>query len=961
MSTYTDSQDIVFLNDKNIVHNISDDKTNAIASQSLASSLSNTVSSTYVSAANATMDDATANKLSAKDLTAVDASLSDAVVGNIAATNGVMTSCDISTLNVNSLSSDGTIQANALNITGDASTGNVNVANINATNQISVGGDAFVANSNGNVTAKKLTAETLSIQTSLTVDNSITANNSGLTTNNILSGNALVAKTRIVLNNILTADTNGIKSTADISAKSLSTDDITAANITATTANATTANISTANATTANLTNITATQTNTGTLIVQNSCVVASKLSADSNGLSIDGNLSVNADVRAGNISAATISATDQIIVDGKLTATNGGLTANGNLSTNNDLDVAGNLSVGNTSLSAKGLSADNDGIKTPSLSATNISAITLSAASAVFSPNGIRIGDDSTTNKLLIDNTELNIVVPLDGGNPKLNINGKRFADYYKGYLSDGYLDDVKIEKPNSGDYIGISCLKFTWNDDSDKADKLIPLSALGGIYDVADGDTIIKIVKTNANSFKVSADETAISSLIKDALSAEFGIQGTKDELSNKILFQNGTTAQKVDSMTIHKMSLTQYKGMSPDQRVSSDIYVIEDDNIDAFDGKIINLAEPTLSTDAATKNYVDGKIATLRTDAETFAGDALNSAKDYTNQVRTSLNTSIEEKIQYKADPTSQPENISNLTIQKITAASYRALTDAEKNRKDVIYSITGDDYNMFGNKIVALAGPNDPTDAANKAYVDTTVDAAKVALSGSLSFADDSDNSKMLLKLGEQQIAYFDYSPFIKDGMLEKVEVSSDSSTNIDVLVFTFNTDNQPRIITVPLTSLAEVYSNGTYTTITPDGGPSHNTSIIDVNITAIQNAIDSSIRSNIVEDNLSVLNKHNSTIGTWNAPAANSPLAQLSGAISSVIKADVISEDNRISTSLSSTISSTYVSSDELTAYVSKDALSDGDSSYISTLMNNYYTAQLAFLLQLLIIMFHQVL
>jgi hypothetical protein len=46
-------------------------------------------------------------------------------------------------------------------------------------------------------------------------------------------------------------------------------------------------------------------------LNVQNSCVVASKLSADNNGLSIDGNLSVNADVRAGNISAATISATD--------------------------------------------------------------------------------------------------------------------------------------------------------------------------------------------------------------------------------------------------------------------------------------------------------------------------------------------------------------------------------------------------------------------------------------------------------------------------------------------------------------------------------------------------------------------------------------------------------------------------------------------------------------------------
>jgi len=109
------------------------------------------------------------------------------------------------------------------------------------------------------------------------------------------------------------------------------------------------------------------------------------------------------------------------------------------------------------------------------------------------------------------------------------------------------------------------------------------------------------------------------------------------------------------------------------------------------------------------------------------------------------------------------------------------------------------------------------------------------------------------------------------------MLENVEVSANSS-NVSVLVFTFNADNQTRIITVPLTSLAEVYSPGTYTIITKQGETSHNTSIIDVNIAAVQNAIDNSIRSNIVEDNLTVLNKHNSTIGTWNAPAAGSPLA-----------------------------------------------------------------------------------
>ena len=825
----------------------------------------------------------------------------------------------IDTLSVGSLTAAGSIQAAELNIEG---AGNVNVAKVNATEQISVAGDAFVANSNGNVVADKL------------------------------------------------------------SAVELSTPALSASSITAVVADFTTVNSSTVKST-----NVSATQANADSLAVKNTCVVADKLTADNNGLSIDGNLSVNADVRAGNISAATISATDQIIVDGKLTATNGGLTANGKLSTNNDLDVAGNLSVGNTSLSAKGLSADNSGINTPNLTATTISTQTLTVANSIQLFN-----DQYGINKDATDNA-LNIKTP-GAQNPQLKINGKYLTSYYAEYLSAEYLSDGYIESIETSMSNDISGIKITWNDQIKEGSSakvhFIPLSSLGGIYDEA--GTIIRVNKTQANSFKISADPAAISDAIDEALYDDFGIQSIKDELSNKILLQNGTApAQKVDSMTIHKMTLTQYKGMSPDQRVSSDIYVIEDDNIDAFDGKIINLADPDDPTDAANKKYVDNKISTLNAAAETSASNALTSAKNYTDQVSNSLNTtltaaietaksnaidaakdytdqangvlntSIEEKIQYKADPTSQPENISNLTIQKITAASYSALTDAEKNRKDVIYSITGTDYNMFGNKIVALAGPENPTDAANKAYVDTSVDAAKVALSGNLSFADDSDNSKMLLKLGEQQIAYFDYGPFIKDGMLENVEVSANSS-NVSVLVFTFNADNQTRIITVPLTSLAEVYSPGTYTIITKQGETSHNTSIIDVNIAAVQNAIDNSIRSNIVEDNLTVLNKHNSTIGTWNAPAAGSPLAQLSGAISSAIKTDMTSADNRISNALSNAVSSNYVFASEFAGLtsnantgtgvfgryalanecVSKSALSSGNDSYISTLMNDYY-------------------
>lgn len=824
MSTYTDSSDIVFLNDKNIVHSLTADKVNAIASQTLVSGLSSTVAGTYVSAANAEMDNATADSLT------VSTSLSAAAATANAAS--------ISSLTVDNLTANGEIQASALNISGAA--GTVNVAN-----------------------------------------------------------------------------------------------------------------------------------------------------------------------VRASTMSAATISASEQIVVDGKLTATNDGLTANGKLSTSSNLIVAGNLSASANEMSAKGLTANDVGVRTNGLSATNVSASSLSATalsaaslsatsisasslsatslsatdltaiSGVFSPGGIRIGDNATTNKILIDNDELKIIVPLDNGDPKLNINGKRFTEYYEGYLSDGYLESVDIVIPATGTYTNMSCLQFTWNNDSGKGTKLIPLSALGGMYDEA-GD-IIKIIKTDANSFKVSADEDEIVSVIRQALSDEL------NELSSKVKYRVGDSTSAISSLTIRKINAQDYASLEqPAKELSDTIYVIDGDDMNMFNSKITNLHSPEADTDAATKGYVDTAIDELQafstTAAETLSGDltalmsttsaeTCTSAAAYTDAVSTSLSTSLQgnideanNKIDSKIQLVSNVEptkDVETLSIYKMTAASYKELTEEDKAISNVIYSITDADCNMFGSKIVELGAPTVSDDAATKDYVDTTVDAAKAALSGHLTFVDDSASSKMLLKLSGQDIAYFDYGPFIKDGMLENVEVSSDSS-NIDVLVFTFNADNQSRIITVPLTSLAEVYSNGVYTTITPDGSTSHNTSIIDVNIAAVQNAIDSSIRSNIDETNLTVLHKHASTPGTWAAPASGSPLAQLSGAISTAVKVDAIAaaeaKDNTISTSLSGTISSTYVSADVLQQnatngtgvfstyakkadYVSNDALSDPTNG----ILRKYYT------------------
>ncbi len=142
-------------------------------------------------------------------------------------------------------------------------------------------------------------------------------------------------------------------------------------------------------------------------------------------------------------------------------------------------------------------------------------------------------------------------------------------------------------------------------------------------------------------------------------------------------------------------------------------------------------------------------------------TTSAETCTSAAAYTDAVSTSLSTSLQgnideanNKIDSKIQLVSNVEptkDVETLSIYKMTAASYKELTEEDKAISNVIYSITDADCNMFGSKIVELGAPTVSDDAATKDYVDTTVDAAKAALSGHLTFVDDSASSKMLLKL------------------------------------------------------------------------------------------------------------------------------------------------------------------------------------------------------------------
>lgn len=54
-----------------------------------------------------------------------------------------------------------------------------------------------------------------------------------------------------------------------------------------------------------------------------------------------------------------------------------------------------------------------------------------------------------------------------------------------------------------------------------------------------------------------------------------------------------------------------------------MSNELYIVSSDYINAYDAPIKNVAEPTVSSDAATKNYVDTAVAGAAADVTELSG--------------------------------------------------------------------------------------------------------------------------------------------------------------------------------------------------------------------------------------------------------------------------------------------------------------------------------------------------
>ena len=89
----------------------------------------------------------------------------------------------------------------------------------------------------------------------------------------------------------------------------------------------------------------------------------------------------------------------------------------------------------------------------------------------------------------------------------------------------------------------------------------------------------------------------------------------------VDNKI-FTDGT---KVESLSVLHISQDEYhQKVVAGTVLSNELYIVSSDMFNMYDERIVNLAEPELSSDAATKAYVDSKAAVVAEDISEIRGD-------------------------------------------------------------------------------------------------------------------------------------------------------------------------------------------------------------------------------------------------------------------------------------------------------------------------------------------------
>lgn len=231
----------------------------------------------------------------------------------------------------------------------------------------------------------------------------------------------------------------------------------------------------------------------------------------------------------------------------------------------------------------------------------------------------------------------------------------------------------------------------------------------------------TLTPITTAQISNFNSAVVAFRLDEFAVPTTSVSFGNQKLINLLT-PTLATDAATKGYVDGKTWTTSVITDFNAAVTAFRL--DEFALPTSSVNLNSQKIINLAIPTLGTDAANKNYVDGKTITL-TGAVTGSGVLGSIATTLTNIV------------------TSQISNF-NAAVTAFRLDQFATPTSA---------------VSMGGQKITNLATPTVTTDAATKAYVDGVAGGGPITLTGAVTGTGTGTIATTLTNITTSQISNF----------------------------------------------------------------------------------------------------------------------------------------------------------------------------------------------------------
>ena len=170
----------------------------------------------------------------------------------------------------------------------------------------------------------------------------------------------------------------------------------------------------------------------------------------------------------------------------------------------------------------------------------------------------------------------------------------------------------------------------------------------------------------------------------------------------LSNELKTKSSITIDGVKSdLSVVHITKDEYHELVISEKIdNSTLYIVSSDNLNAYGEKITNVLSGEDDTDATNVAQVKSYINDLKTDID----ENINI-----------LNEFVEKKICIDGQ-------YSDLSILRVNSDEYHNLVANNQVNNDILYIVSSENINAYGERIENVATPISASDATNKEYVD-----------------------------------------------------------------------------------------------------------------------------------------------------------------------------------------------------------------------------------------------